>query len=349
MGEPFLGKEKPNQEGRFTVKKRFKSLYARIKGQGGFSLLELIIVIAIMGFLTAMIAPRLAGMGGESATAVSDQNQMRLRQVLGAYTQERDALPDNLTNLVIQTAADGAGGALPGFVGFADPQAAGVNFFDNKDREDGKEPVSAEVDASVRLHLHSLSAEEAAAIRELGISHVFNLNLAYNRVDGYNDNAPDAHADAPFMERVAVAEGLPVLMVGAGFDGTAWDYELAADDEYIKPELAYRIVLGVGPDSGLVTDGLIQAAGLCPVAMQRGEHFVYSNYMMVLPRLEATVAATGARALPDDSIAVEHHITGQTKTIELAEAQDLWQVTTICPEGCPAVLGDPDPKWIIQP
>lgn len=339
------------------MKKRIKSLYARIKGEGGFSLLELIIVIAIMGFLTAMIAPRLAGMGGESATTVSDQNQMRLRQVLGQYTEERGALPDNLTNVVIQTVAGAAYGSdhAAVFTRYANPQATAL-FFDNKVRADGKEPVSAEVDASVHLHLHALSADEATAIRALGVSHVFNLNLATGRVEGYNAAAPQANTANPFMQQVPVTEGLPVLMVGAGFTGAAvnpWAHELIdpTGDPYIsfiKPELAYRIVLGVGPDSGLVTEGLIQAAGLCPVAMQRGDHFIYNNYMLVLPRLEATVAAAAPRALPVPSINVRHHITGQVKAVPLNVAQDVWQVTTICPEGCPAVLGDPDPKWIIQ-
>lgn len=315
------------------MKKKIKGLLTKIKGQGGFTLIELIIVIAIMGFLVAMIAPRLAQVGAGASTAVCDTNQQRLNQVLGAYTEQHNQLPNRLTNLVVER---GTTGYFP---------TTEAWYVDNNDRADGKEVLSRDMQDMVHLHLHELNAAEAAELRGLGVSRVFNLNANEGAVDGLNIAAPiegsglgDSRA---FMREVDVAAGVNVLMIGAGHDGAVWTNNLGATAEWGNPDLAYRIVLGVGPDSELVTRKLIQSAALCPAGMQRADHFAYNNYNLVVPRLEATVD----RTLPVASINATHE-NGQTKSVTFA-AEEVWQFTTLCPEGC-QLMDDDTPAWTIQ-
>jgi len=314
------------------VKKKIKGLLAKIKGQGGFTLIELIIVIAIMGFLVAMIAPRLAQVGAGASVAVCDTNQQRLNQVLGAYTEQHGQLPNNLTNLVSHNNL-----GVP-----ADPRGAAAGWYvDNNDREDGKEVLSRDKMAMVHLRLHALNAAEAEELRGLGISRVFNLNANQGAVDGINTGAPLAAASSPYMQGVSVGAGVNVLMIGAGYDGTAWSHDLTANTAWGNPDLAYRIVLGVGPDSELVARKLIQSAALCPAGMQRADHFAYNNYSLVVPRLEATMA----RVLPVPSINATHD-NGQTKALTFA-GEEVWQFTTVCPEGC-QLMDDDTPAWTIN-
>ncbi|MEW6066656.1 hypothetical protein P378_14240 [Desulforamulus profundi] len=72
------------------------------------------------------------------------------------------------------------------------------------------------------------------------------------------------------MNKVAVADGVNVLMVGAGHSGTGWDsIKLAINGKFGNPDLAYRIVLGAGPDSDMVKEGQIRDKALCPNGMKR--------------------------------------------------------------------------------
>ncbi|MCL6447057.1 MAG: type II secretion system GspH family protein [Armatimonadetes bacterium] len=306
------------------MRKKIKGLLQRVKGQGGFTLIELIIVIAIMGFLVAMIAPRLANVASGSGDAICDTNQQRLRQVLAAYVESKGQLPSRLTNLVTETAA-----------GYEKPSV------DDNNKDTGKEALSRDMDNMVHLHLHALTAEEATELVDLGITEVYNLNLS-TAVD------PDYHgteSSQPYMRKVAVEAGVNVLMVGAGHDGSSWDFsDLEENDTFGNPDLVYRIVLGVGPDSDLVREGQIQSAALCPNGMKRGDHFLYNNYNVIVPRLQATVdrLATGDVG----GITVTHE-NGEVKEYDLTEAQEAWQFTTFCPEGC-QLMGNDDPQaWTI--
>ncbi len=54
-------------------KKQHKNI--NINNQKGFTLLEILVVLTIMGFLIAMVAPRLAGISGDAVDTVCDTNQ----------------------------------------------------------------------------------------------------------------------------------------------------------------------------------------------------------------------------------------------------------------------------------
>lgn len=296
-----------------------------LKGQGGFTLIELIIVIGIMGFLVAMIAPRLAGVMGGATDAVCDSNQLRLQQVMATYTEQYGAIPNNLTNLVIEQDT-GDYVALAGLV-------------EDGNKGNGQEVFSREFIEGTKVRLHYLDADEAEELIAMGVTTVRNLNFS-DAVKVYNGNDMNWNKDMltaigdteDHMAPVTVAAGVPVLMYGGGYDDAGALDAIAQNAELRQPDLAFRIVLGVGPDSDLVQDGLITKAGMCPGGLQRSDHFAYNNYNIVLPMLEATADRLANELTPLISMTFKDDDTGKTQTVEF-KGQEPWQFTSLCPEG----------------
>ncbi len=305
------------------MQNKIKSL---LKGKGGFTLIELIVVIGIMGFLVAMIAPRIAGVMAGSADAVCDSNQVRLQQVMGAYTEKNNNIPNMLTGLIIEKADI--------------PVGSPESWADDNNKRNGSEIMSADFVHGAELQIHRLSQGEVDELAQLGITGVFNLNLhkgikEYNGVTmNWNASMPESADVDPHMEKLSpLAAGTPVLIIGAGApDATSNIPALVPanfnNTKFKHPDKIYRIVLGVGPDSDLIKDGLITKAGMCPAGMQREGHFAYNNYNIVLPRLQATVDR-----ITTANITATEGNTGRVQTIGLNEAQESWAVTTFCPEG----------------
>ncbi|RJQ28617.1 MAG: prepilin-type N-terminal cleavage/methylation domain-containing protein [Peptococcaceae bacterium] len=314
------------------MKRYFKRVKNLLKGAKGFTLLELIVVIAIMGFLVAMIAPRLAGVVSGAVRNTDDSNMQRIASVTSTFNEKTGRLPNDLTNLIVET----SGGYEMPSVSDSDPAT--------------KEALSADMVTGLGLKLHYLTAAEAEELSQMGITHVRNLNPSITVDEKFNGTNPTAD----YMERVEVAVDVPVLMVGAGYDGTAWQSDLNEGYDKLKaPELAYRIVLGVGPDSELVTSGQVQNAALSPGGITNSEHFLFNNYLLVLPRLSNTVeGAVGVgddpgRELPTYEITVEGRPTGEKKTVNLEETQASWQFVTVGPQGNLWPAGSAD-TWMIN-
>ncbi|AEG58745.1 type II secretion system protein [Desulforamulus ruminis] len=312
-----------------NVKSRIKGL---LKSQSGFTLIELIIVVGIMGFLVAMIAPRLAGVMSGAVDQVCDSNQTRLQQVLGTYTEKNNNIPAGLTNLVIEESAGN----------YVAMNAAGM--VDDNDKSNGAEVFSSEFIGGVKATLHTLNAAEAEELRGMGITSLFNLNVSkavteYNGNEmSWNENIPDSTVG--FMAPAEIEEGLTVMMYGGGSTDTAANAS-ALSGELRQPDLAYRIILGVGPESNLVKEGLITKAGMCPGGLQRSDHFAYNNYNIALPRLAETV-----KRLPATEVEFEDGLTGRTTTFEF-EAQEPYQATTLCPEG--HTIAGTAGEWTVAP
>jgi hypothetical protein len=234
----------------------------------------------------------------------------RIATVTDQFNERTGRLPNDLTNLIVQT---GANAYEP------------VNV-SNDDPVDGKEVLSSALDSVLPLRLHILSAAEAQELRRLGISNVRNLNPS-DTVDAAFNGTPAAN---PHLERVEVAEGVAVMMVGAGFDMTAWDNALTIDRPLLNPELVYRIVLGVGKDSELVTTGQLQGSAISPQGSQT-DNYLFNNYLVVLPRLSATVNDVG-RPLPVANIEARSRA-GEVRTVDVTLEQQGFQFNVVSPEG----------------
>jgi hypothetical protein len=141
------------------------------------------------------------------------------------------------------------------------------------------------------------------------------------------------------MSVVDVEEGLGVLMIGAGADSKDAKIKSVVDrdDELGNPAWIYRIVAGIGDDSSLVSDGLVQNEGLSPRGMQNADYNTYNNYNVVLPRLKATIARIGGGEPKEIKVSDASYDEDDEKAIqeliEIGKAQELWEVDVSSPLG----------------
>jgi prepilin-type N-terminal cleavage/methylation domain-containing protein len=232
----------------------------------GFSLLELLVVLGILGFAAAMVAPRFAGITAEAVDTAGRMNEARLIKYITAFLQDHDNYPNGLINLVSTDSVSGQ---------FFKPEVS------DQDPDNGREVLSYTADLRCRFRIHYLNAAEAAELRDLGIVHVYNLNSKY---DGNVANP------SPVMERVDA--GIAVLMIGGGDsddDGSIDASEVDMDEPgWGENDLNFCMVFGLGPESDLIKRGYIFNASVCPHGISKPRNFDYAWYSLVLPRLSAT-------------------------------------------------------------
>jgi prepilin-type N-terminal cleavage/methylation domain-containing protein len=260
-----------------------EKMQAKMANSEGFTLLEILVVLTIMGFLIAMVAPRLAGISGSAIDTVCDSNQSRQIQMTAAYFERTNAFPDKLTNIVMETNATG---------GYAIPSV------DDGNPDDGPETLSGEFAERVKPVLHYLNQAEVDELADMGITRVFNLNSYENATGVTAEQAP--------MRELSLADGVAVMMSGIGMvtdntnawstgsdDGTA-TAGLADLTGYGEAEFLGRILFGFGPENGLVTSGIVSNAAHCPGGLVNSDNVTYNDYNLVVPRLAATVARDAA-------------------------------------------------------
>ncbi|MBM9536586.1 type II secretion system protein [Desulfobulbus alkaliphilus] len=296
-----------------------QQLRRKATSEEGFTLLEILVVVAIMGFLIAMVAPRFAGIVGGTEEVVCDSNQQRLVTALSTFNETRNGnFPNGLVNLVDTNDAVAsnlfAHYRVPTTTRTTDPNVGPATF-------------SKDFDEHHWFQIHILNDAEANELRSLGITTLYNLNAydydaldcGLDRVectDGVPENYEteayregrgnvegrmtpvDSDDRGDFMARVSVQGGLGVLMAGMGaidddadivnFGGITAPEEHTRADHFGRYDTPGRIVLGVGPENTLITEGMITTAGLCPAGIS-GDRFTWNNYSIVLPRLSATV------------------------------------------------------------
>ena len=308
-----------------------KKLQKKMRNSKGFTLLEILVVLTIMGFLIAMVGPKLAGMSDGAVDTVCDSNQNRMVTYLASYHENTARFPNHLTNLVAEDV-----GATPAYV---------TPSVSDQDPDNGAETIAKEFDDRNHFKIHLLEAAEAAELKNMGIVEIFNLN-SYDNLTVATEGAA--------MNPVEPAAGVGVAMVGTGYNGTIWDTE-TEERGWGEPDFFGRMVFGLGAECGLITSGVIANAAHCPGGIRNADNVTYNDYNVVLPRLEGTVNYTTA-AYPLGSIAAVQYdelaaavyaIAGnadnlKVRTFDMAEVQENWQFATMCPEGhmYPADDGD---------
>ena len=291
--------------------------------QSGFTLMELLIVIAVLDLLLGMLIPRLGGVTDDTVDTVCDTNNKGVRYFTQMYYNKHGSLPAGLTNFVDNT---GGTAALPSR---EDPAVAGA------------EAMSDAFWTRNWPGLYTINAAEAAELRAMGIDTVYDL-VGH---DG-TDNVP--------MRRKAVpSTGLiQVMMVGVTDGGgatagtVAWTTDgtssVVAGADIGNPQWLGRIIMGVNNQSDIVTEGMIAASALCPGAVLAQDNFTEGNFMVVLPRLEATMDRmiadiTAVVDANDDKVhdnEVVYVVPGGTQlfTFEMGPMA-AWNFDVSCPEG----------------
>lgn len=348
------------------MKKLFRPLKKKATDKQGFTLLEILVVLTIMGFLIAMVAPRLAGISGGAVDTVCDTNQNRMMTYMSSYFEQTNKFPNKLTNLVDRM--DGGDDLTA-----ARYQIPAVS---DGDPDNGPETLALEFNDRNHFHIHYLSDDEQKELRDMGISTIFNLN-AYDVLDDtgtvntdYVQSGDEDYADvadrSPAMEEVELAvdddgtDGydnvIAVAMVGMGVNadgGSTWQGSLT-ERNWGEPEFLGRIVFGMGPECGLITSGIIGNAAHCPGGLQNADNATYNDYNLVLPRLAATADIMNTGTLPTEWTGVdlsaiaavsydddpgdgydidENDDNLRYRTFDISEAQEGWQYATQCPEG----------------
>lgn len=83
-----------------SVRSLFRRRPAQSAGEAGFTLLELIIVIAIVGILAAIVVPTLIDKPRRAREAVLRTNLLTLRDTIGQYYGDKGHYPTSLQALV---------------------------------------------------------------------------------------------------------------------------------------------------------------------------------------------------------------------------------------------------------
>ena len=309
------------------------------KGKAGFTLLEILVVLMIMGFLLAMVAPKLLGVFQDAEDTICDSNIKDSKKYVSLFEVQYSKLPDKMM--------------VPGYL-----DSAGAWF--GPTEEDvtvaGNEVFTSAILERIRLMPHVLNATEIDEIvNDLGIREVVVLNnpddVAVAHDDMWGTAIPIANADSQF-KLVTLDTTMAVLptwpMIGGGYDGSAWANHAnwnavstpAAPMNIADPKWAYRLILGIGPDSELA-HRIIAAEGQCP-SFERAaaDDTMWGWYVVVLPRLAETVARLEGEASglmkeitcwADSSDA-----TSQRKTFDLASVDEEYKRASFdifCPEG----------------
>nr|WP_320013178.1 prepilin-type N-terminal cleavage/methylation domain-containing protein [uncultured Desulfobulbus sp.] len=250
----------------------------RRQREEGFTLLELLVVVALLGFVVSMTAPRLPGIVGEGLHTVTRTNMTRLLSLITTELQKNGKYPTDMINIV--TVEGGTGTYYKPMLSDQDP-------------ETGPEVLSLKMDRRHHFFLHHLNAAEATELRRLGVLHVYNYNSPYDR---------NVVPGMPNME--AVTTGVAVLMTGGGDsdgDGTIAATEIdVTEPDRGHPGEMFRMVFGLGTETSLVAKGLIHGPSTCPESGMAPINYEWKWYSLLLPRLEATAK----RLVSDDPLGI---------------------------------------------
>ncbi len=319
----------PSVRGGKRVRKRINKL---LRNKGGFTLLELVIVLAVMGFLVAMIAPRIMGLDGAARSHSAEANAQRIEQVVSGSILHMGYLPGGLTNLV---SYDGTNYHIAG--GTDSTSGNPINTVDGSSI--GQNVFSQAFLDNNNLTLHALTNNEILELASMGITHLYNLNYGAGmsprneRVDLLNANGTVSTA----------ATGLNVLMVGDGSTSTAALDPADLTDALVlnNPEYMYRIVLGIGPESEFVKWKVMDKDPVLP-----GMDAAFDNYCVLLPRLQSTlqlVAVAGTMTDPIASSVTFENEAGKTKQLGFALPTELGSLGANSTEGLSTIyLMSPD-------
>ena len=119
------------------IMKIARALHKRTKGDKGFTLIELIVVIAVLGVLATLIIPRVVGVKSKAETAAMEANEKIIKNALERYYLKHETYPEKLKDLVDERYLD----EIPdGFVNHGDKIPDDFeNYYVYEQEDDGKD------------------------------------------------------------------------------------------------------------------------------------------------------------------------------------------------------------------
>jgi prepilin-type N-terminal cleavage/methylation domain-containing protein len=316
----------------------------KLKNRAGFTLLEILVVLMVMGFLLAMVAPKLLGIFQDAEDTICDTNIKDNKKYVSAFEMQYSKLPDKMM--------------VPGYLDSAD---AWFGPTEENISVEGNEVFSSAILERLRLTPHVLNTDEISQIvQDLGIREVVVLNNPEDiqgvaKTDLFGAALPTTGTTEDSQYRVVDMTGDPTAaplagmqwpMIGGGDsvgDGSGWvnntDWA-AVGDTIGDPIWAYRLFLGVGPDSELM-HRIVAAEANCP-SFERAaaDDTMWGWYCVVLPRLQATVdslvANTPGTMRTITCWADSNDVTSQRKTFDLGYVDEEYMRASFdvfCPEG----------------
>jgi hypothetical protein len=96
------------------------------------------------------------------------------------------------------------------------------------------------------------------------------------------------------MDEMTIKAGAQVLMAGCGAKAQTGNFTSVGPLSKMEKQWAYRdlfarIIFSIGPESELVTSGIISNAAHCPGSIVKSDNFTYGEYYLILPRLNTTI------------------------------------------------------------
>ncbi len=239
------------------------------KTEAGFTLLELLVVVAIIGFLVAVLLPRFGGMSKMAKDKTTKDNLLAINKYMqGMNISSGGLFVNNPLNLVDHNAAGGIivaltpEDAIP--LGFAMGSLA-------TDFVDGFKPT-----------LHKLSLNEVNELKTMSITSVQNW---YDLIPLTNKK----------YETTPLATGTEVVMCGAGdSDGGGW---VATDvgkidtvgTDWIKDwKQVYKILVGWAGEKFQPYDHGVEP-GTGKINKNWGDMYSQDFAVFALPRLDSTI------------------------------------------------------------
>lgn len=280
--------------------KKIRKEFKKVNSQKGFTLLEILVVLTIMGFLIAMVAPRLADISGSATATVCDSSKYRIKTYMSSFYEQYNRYPNLVTNFVM-TDGTGANTADAGYQ---------IPYCSNDDPDDGPEVLAYGHNKMYKFMIHRLNDAEASELINMGITTVLNLNdyaadadgldgaaaIGRQTSTGHNSGRVSNWANItlitdkmPSNQICDIEAGVGVAMCGCGINrtGTTLTY-VHAERGWAEEDIFARMIFGLGPESELVTSGIVNNAAHCPGSIQNADNFTCGIYYLILPRLEAT-------------------------------------------------------------